>query len=291
MDYTSILLSKVKNIIPDRIKKLVKNYVFSGSQSVLRELHTPDAPQEREWYFKDKIRSENGKVNNFPLPPKNLRMGYPEDNEEYIRRGIKTEQSIRDILKSNKISIDEESRFMEWGCATGRVLRWFDDEARSAEGWGVDQHERSIRWNKDNLSPPFEFVTCTSYPHLPFEDGYFDFVFGISVFTHMEFLIDAWLMEIRRILRDSGYGIFTIHDENSIDFFKERGSKPFWMPEGIALSDVRNHGVYVVNGDGWENTYTVFHTEWIKHEWGKYFEVVEVRPRAEHSQSAVVLKK
>jgi len=40
-------------------------------------------------------------------------------------------------------------------------------------------------WCQQRMSPLFKFATTTSFPHLPFEDGYFDFVYAGSVFTHI----------------------------------------------------------------------------------------------------------
>ena len=104
---------------------------------------------------------------------------------------------------------------MDWGCRDCRVLRHFAVEAQESEFWGVDQHGPSIEWAKDHLSPPFKFVTCSAYPHLPFEDRTFDVIFGLSVFTHIISLSDAWLMELRRILVPGGYGLFSVHDEHT----------------------------------------------------------------------------
>jgi ubiquinone/menaquinone biosynthesis C-methylase UbiE len=63
---------------------------------------------------------------------------------------------------------------------------------------------------------PLHFVTTTTAPHLPFEDDYFDLVYCGSVFTHISDLADAWLLEIRRILRTGAYAYITIHDNKSV---------------------------------------------------------------------------
>jgi SAM-dependent methyltransferase len=112
---------------------------------------------------------------------------------------------------------------MDWGCATGRTLRHFAVEAGANEFWGTDQDEASVTWAKENLSPPFRFVTCTAYPHLPFSDSKFGLIYGLSVFTHLEYLQDLWLMEIHRVLRSGGHAIFTVHDEHTVRFMAERG--------------------------------------------------------------------
>jgi len=218
-------------------------------------------------------------------------MGYAEKSDEsFIKTGEKTSLSLRSIMADKNIVFNENSAVMEWGCATGRVLRHFAKEAEECEFWGIDQDEKSIIWAKQNLSPPFKFLTCSSYPHLPFQDSRFSFIFGISVFTHIRHLQDNWLMELNRVLRKGGYAVFTINDENTIKYFIEKGER-HWIPPKYSWKDILTHDVVIVPGSVWWQTFTIFKTDWIKKEWGRYFDVVDIRPYAEGYQSAVVLKK
>jgi ubiquinone/menaquinone biosynthesis C-methylase UbiE len=178
---------------------------------------------------------------------------------------------------------------MDWGCATGRVLRGFVKEAQFADFWGVDQHVPSIMWAKVNLSPPFHFVTCTSYPHLPFEDHRFKLIYAFSVFTHMEYLSDMWLMELNRIVAKGGYVIVTVHDEHTVKVLQEK--RPAWVPQELDLTALLEHEISIVSGPGWNVSFTFFHSEWVRKEYGRYFDVVAIRPHTEGYQSAVVLHK
>ena len=65
------------------------------------------------------------------------------------------------------------------------------------------------------------FATVTTAPHLPFEDKYFDVIYCGSVFTHMDDLADAWLLELKRITRPSGRTYITIHDKHSADLISD----------------------------------------------------------------------
>ena len=82
---------------------------------------------------------------------------------------------------------------------------------------GVDINAKHINWCQLNLGPPFFFATTTTAPHLPFEDGYFDLIYSGSVFTHISDLADAWLLELRRIVRKGGYLYITIHDKRTVE--------------------------------------------------------------------------
>ena len=89
--------------------------------------------------------------------------------------------------------------------------------AGECEIWGVDISARHIVWCQENLNPPFNFATVTTHPHLPFEDRYFNFIYCFSVFTNIDDLTDAWLLEIKRIMRPNGRAYITINDKYTQD--------------------------------------------------------------------------
>ena len=264
-----------------------------NSRSVLRALHQSDSGNRNTaFHFFDRRESAAQHLEgNLPIPPSDLRMGYGTGSEEdFLKSGARTAEQLRALMSDHTIVIEPGDAALEWGCATGRVLRCFAEEAEYADIWGIDLHVPSITWAKDNLSPPFRFTSCTSYPHLPFEDGHFKFIYAISVFTHIEHLLDMWLMELRRIVEVNGFVIVTLHDENTVKYFQENG-RPVWIPKNLSLEEILEHEVCVIRGEHWGQTYTIFQTDWIRREFGRYFDVLEIRPFAEGYQSAIVLRK
>jgi ubiquinone/menaquinone biosynthesis C-methylase UbiE len=213
-----------------------------------------------------------------------------EDDAAYLQSGEKSAAALRSIIKDHGLSLQAKGAVLDWGCATGRVLRWFAREAQEIEFWGVDQEDASIAWAKENLSPPFNFVTGSAYPHLPFPDNKFNFIYGISVFTHLEHFPDLWLMEMRRVMQPGGCAVFTIHDEYTVQYLVKQGRLP-WLPADLDLAKINQHEVTIIRGDTWAQTVTFFRSDYIRREWGRYFNVVEIRPYSEGYQSAVVLRK
>ena len=61
---------------------------------------------------------------------------------------------------------------------------------------------------------------------MPFVDGYFDFVFATSVFTHIDDLFVSWNLELRRTVAENGYAFLTFLDESSIQFGLENPNTP-----------------------------------------------------------------
>ena len=157
------------------------------------------------------------------LPPDSLRHWYSlGDDEGYLRTGKFDAGNYRRLFNEFR-KIDAGDRLVEIGCSSGRILRWFNDDAeRGVEVWGVDIDADSIRWAETNIGSSIHFMTNSTHPHLPFEDRYFDFIYGNSLFTHIGEHATAWMMEVRRVLSDDGVAIFTFNDTASIGWLKER---------------------------------------------------------------------
>jgi SAM-dependent methyltransferase len=100
------------------------------------------------------------------------------------------------------------------------VLRHFVDWAQQSEGWGVDINARTASWAAIHLRPPFRCLTTTSAPHLPFADGSFGLIWGLSIFTHIDDLFPAWIAELARVTEPGGYVLLTIHDEATVGILK-----------------------------------------------------------------------
>ena len=121
---------------------------------------------------------------------------------------------MRDLVAQSNFPIQPGYRILDFGCGAGRMIRFFDDLAEECEIWGVDIVAEYIIWCQQHLSPPFRFATSTTFPHLPFEDRYFDFIYCASIFTHIADLADAWLLELRRVTRPNGR-IYITHMMNT----------------------------------------------------------------------------
>src|SRR6266542_707682 len=293
------LLESLIKLVPASVRRRlidrIKESVVPGANQVLATLYSP--PIAHTSGFEKVTWSRKSPSPRLPgvslsLPPMNLVMGYGAAQEEFLSSGKMTANFIRTILARENLSLGVGDSVMEWGCASGRVLRHFEKEALQCEFWGLDQDADHINWAKENLSPPFKFVSSTAYPHFPFEDGKFKLVYGMSVFTHIFHLIDMWLMEFKRILAPGGYAIFTIHDENTWNWFAQNlNRRPKWLAtEDMGKQLDADVTVYWGESGSWANTYTFFHSNWIMAEWSSYLKIVSIEPFAEYYQTAVVLK-
>lgn len=259
------------------------------SSELLSALYRPlEGEDHGAWTFLDPARARTNAP--APVPPVSLRMGYAtESDAAYLESGERSAAAVRRLLADHGLTLQPGQRLLDWGCAAGRVLRGFRAEAEAGEAWGVDTDAPSICWAKENLSPPFHFAVCSDLPHLPFRDGYFQLVYGLSVITHIDHLLDAWLLELRRILAPGGAAVLSFHDEHTVRALMQ-GPRPPWLPAGLSLEEILRHEVTLVRGELWSRTYTFYRGDWLRRELSRWFEVVELRPGLEYFQSGVLLR-
>jgi len=234
-----------------------------------------------------------------PFPPDELWRGsrsWLETQEEYLSWGRTNVKQMREITTRAGFSFEAGNRILDFGCATGVMIRWLNDISEKCEIWGVDIVAEYITWCQQYLSPPFHFVNTTTFPHLPFEDRYFDFIYAGSVFTHIADLADAWLLELKRILRPSGKLYLTVHDNYTLDVLLKSENGPDGWFNKLMLSRNKSDfldtdfGVFTI--DRSPNGAQVFYDrDYLCRNWGRFLKILSVSPGAYGHQTAILLEK
>ena len=232
-----------------------------------------------------------------PIPPAYLWERWTATADDYLRTGAMDATAILDMLADVGVAGGELTRVLDFGCAEGRVLRYFPRREASVH-WGVDVNAERITWAQQHLSPPMLFATTTTAPHLPFEDNYFDLVYGLSVFTHISDLADAWFLEVLRILRPGGHVWLTIHDRHTVDILLERygdGSGPSSMVELVRpfreeTGVLNQNWVYfAVLADPGAQVF--YDSNYLIGKWSRFADCLTVKPEATGYQTALVFRK
>lgn len=125
-------------------------------------------------------------------------------------------QSILDVLIKNELKISNFNAILDFGCGCGRVIRYWSD-LKGPAIYGSDYNPVLIDWCRKNfLFARFEKNEIT--PSLPFGDKKFDFIYALSIFTHLpEHLQYPWMRELWRVLMSGGYLIITTCGEHYFD--------------------------------------------------------------------------
>jgi ubiquinone/menaquinone biosynthesis C-methylase UbiE len=131
------------------------------------------------------------------------------------RRSLQPLYGIQEVVLSHVFSkLPKKSKILEFGVGFGRHVEYLSD-ITELEVYGVDQSPTMIQSFKDRVSHKSELIKNVHLieprTKLPFPDGYFDFVYTVSVLIHINpnDLKDI-LKELTRVAK---HGI--IHLENN----------------------------------------------------------------------------
>lgn len=153
--------------------------------------------------------------------------------------------------------LSELDAVLDFGVGCGRIARHWPLEG--PEWHACDHDERLVSWCAWNL-PHLTLGKNLITPPTGYADASFDFVYAISVFTHLdEQLQHRWMAEMRRLLRPDGRLLFTTHG----DRFKA------WLGKGEAQRFERGELVVRFPEDEGSNLCSAFHPrEWVRERLG-----------------------
>jgi len=144
----------------------------------------------------------------------------------FLRTGRLGFESLVETLSRNGIEPHDLSSVLDFGCGCGRITRYWKDWTRTRVH-GADYNPRLVEWCRRNL-PFARFEVNGSEPPLPFAEGELDFVYALSVFTHLsERAQFAWMQEMARIIRSGGHLLLTTHGESYLDHLPEEDRAAF----------------------------------------------------------------
>jgi len=222
------------------------------------------------------------------FPPEQLRKRVHGDENlsSFVNIGRIVSFNIYSSINS-MIELGEHRFILDFGCGCGRVIRYFHKFSGNSSFYGTDIDEEAISWCQHELSQIGKFVKNEESPRLPFGDEFFDFVYSISVFTHLpEDMQFVWLEELRRVTKRGGYLLLTTHGEDLFKATSEESNRQF-----------RKKGFYYSIGartEGLPDFYqTSFHTkDYIYSYWSKFFEIKKfIKKGIANNQDLILCKK
>lgn len=222
------------------------------------------------------------------IPPAALRyrVGGRPGIELFLSIGKSNSEEIESALKKIGRDLNSFENVLDFGCGCGRTLIWFVN--KKPKFYGTDIDSDAINWCRQNLAFG-EFTLNSKLPPLEHSDDSFDFIYSISVFTHLnkdhQF---QWLSELKRVLRPNGILIITVHD----------GKEKWEDLSSEEITELQGNGfLFKITNDKkgiFPNWYqTAYHTkDYVLDTFSKYFEILEYIERGVNNfQDLVVLQK
>jgi ubiquinone/menaquinone biosynthesis C-methylase UbiE len=176
--------------------------------------------------FKNKKNNHLFKKNNpnIILPPDYLMYeSFRLDYKRYFEGGKNTANWLKEIFGKHKNL--ENLKILDWGCGPARVIRHFPNILNNSVFFGTDYNENSIIWNKKNIKN-INFNLNSLEAKLPYENNFFDVIYGISIFTHLsEEKHLEWKKELYRILKPEGILLLTLQGDAFKSILTEEENK------------------------------------------------------------------
>ncbi len=167
------------------------------------------------WLVKTKNASKNKqflqKHPNIALPPDYILFeSFKMDYEKYFIGGQKSATWVKEQILPHMPT--EQVTILDWGCGPARILRHLPTlfDAKS-QFFGTDYNEKTIDWCQKHIQN-IHFSKNELHPPLPYEDAFFNAIYGISIFTHLSETNHAlWFNELCRVLKTGGILLLTTH--------------------------------------------------------------------------------
>ena len=232
-----------------------------------------------------------------PVPAPQDREGYFDDRHlSYWLSGYDDLRVVRGVVPAGAMQ-----RVLDFGGASGRFARQVILADANATVTIAELNVNHVAWVDEHFGRSVRAVKVSPYPHFPLADGSVTLCVGLSVFTHIDSYESGWLAEIHRVLAAGGYAFLTIHSEHTWPLFAGRPdlqSKLTRDPRFDLLFRAdepmpAERLVFTYEIESIEqNCDTFFHSDYIRRCWGRWFEIVDIRPQAHHGfQTVVVLRK
>ena len=239
----------------------------------------------------DQAKQDIGK-DSYAIPSSNNREGYAAGRDlAYWISGYAEYTIIENIARLHGVG---GGRYFDFGGSTGRIFRHFALQSDAWDVWSCDFKETSVAFNLKYFPSKARAFLNTSFPSLPLPDGYFDLVSACSVFTHINEAETSWLLELRRILKIGGIACITILNDDTwgemdvalremMESLRPDIANAPTLPEGKTVLTFRDDDPYNCN---------VLHSNnYIRQNWGRFFEICDIMPRYLNTQAMVVCRR
>jgi SAM-dependent methyltransferase len=239
----------------------------------------------QDWYREhyalnlDPIQNDPARVPSLALVTEIQGSGKAEP-DTFLASGQRTVLAYLEELHDHGFNPKDFARILEFGVGLGRLLRHY--YPFPAELHGCDVTDKVVGYSQESYGHRARILQTGFTPPLPYDIGYFDFIYANSVFTHIQHdLLPGWIAELARIAHPGACVIITVYGTNRyLGHVTEREFDQKIRAQGYlewGTSHVTQNCLYATPAKL---------TEW----WQTHFEVLEYRPHFK-DQNHLILRK
>lgn len=159
-----------------------------------------------------------------PFPPwqEMITVGGETDLRLFLSIGYACFQSV---INNSHLNAGFPIKVLDFGVGCGRTMRFFYRDYKKFLCHGCDVDERAIDYLKKSI-PFISAKVSGNLPPLPYTDDFFDFVYSISVFTHLDLnSFNSWIKEMSRILKKDAVLEISLHGVRAFSTIKNDAQK------------------------------------------------------------------
>ena len=251
----------------------------------------------KEWENEKRLPIKTAlKKDIYPLPLPEDREGYFGNRHfSYWMSGLRDRRNLLDACRKYGVKLRS---YLDFGCASGRVIRHFAVNDPKVITHGCDINRLHVEWIIRHLPDRIRVFQNHSIPTLPLPDDSIDLVSAFSVFTHIEAFETTWLMELRRIMRKGGIAWITLHTEvtwrdmrEDWPLYKALKNHPLFAKLSREEPLPSDRTVFRWHANRSYSSNVFYTTDYIRKAWARYFEILEFRHRFPLYQDVVILRK
>ena len=241
------------------------------------------------------------KINIFdrPEPPaKNLSRVGSQTFNVHVKSGWRILGVLEKEINEHYGEINSSTKILDFGCGVGRVSIPIIQKYNT-QLYCTDVDHTAIEFMTTNFGDKCTPKTNNYLPPLPFEDNFFDIIFSISIWSHLQPEIQIpWLKEMDRIMRENALLLISTAGFDTLEKHNIEGrflnvSAEMLHNQGIAF--VKNTGLEKnpnmfpgVTGD-WGVTF--LDPEYVQAHWSKVFKLRKIINAAIGKQDLIVMEK
>jgi SAM-dependent methyltransferase len=229
-----------------------------------------------------------------PLPTTAAREGYY--GNRHLEYWLSGRRDMGKVVEATRLDRVAEPRILDFGGASGRVIRHFRDWKPGVQCFLCDIDPQHVMLAKQLFGSSVAVFRNHGLPTLPFPDAFFDCIVAFSVFTHIDADDTAWLLELRRITRAGGRLYLTVHDQATWEALPQTAmaGRSFSNPEFELYhkkhAELRGRVVHTYSEAADYQCNVFLGRDYIDEIWAPLFETCSILPLAHHHQAAIVLE-
>ena len=236
----------------------------------------------RGWFEDGEARREAGSFfwpaqkHGLPERVRRMRVHGTDEESSFDLTGCTVAEKLKRLIERRlDIPLAKCGPVLDWGCGCGRVARFLFPSL--AHPYGADIDADNVDWCLENL--PGRFSVISPHPPVSYPDGYFDWIYGISVFTLLAERDQLeWLGELGRLTAPGGYVLATVQGYTSW-LLNGGGREQYFQWERDGILDAVGNSAPDGAGPDPSPCRSMYHTpDYVRRVWRNWFDVVDILP-------------